>query len=292
MKKIVSILAVAAAAGSALAQGGTSLAGATNWAGPQTVTGAYTAAQFNETLIRSWDPIVVTPGTDAAFADTVGGLTAGASFRAETRATPGGPASYDTRLRVQNSSLTTLGENDDFTGLFSRVTGTVPADGILRLDAAHWQNTSYSDATASPAGSYGMDLFSVTMTAPGVSTQWYRFTGLGGLLEAETSNLVGFTDTTMAAFDSAGNLLISDDDDGAGFASLISASDNIAVPGDGIIYIAVTVYHGLTGQTTNAYYDNNTASATAGTFDLRVVPSPGALALLGLGGLVTARRRR
>ena len=289
MTKLVSMIAVAGLAGSALAQGGTSMGSATNWAGAQTVTGAYTAAVSSEQLVFSRDVSIASGAATATF--NVGGLTAGNAFRAVTGAAAGGPASFDTRLRVRNSANVVLGNVDDGgPGTFSQVIGSVPGDGDLELTGAYWQNTSYDFGATTTAGSFNMSLFAVTVTTPGVSTQWYRFTGLGGSIEAETSNLAGgLSDTTMAIFNSAGTMLAFDDDGGAGFASLITG---LASPGDGTIFVAVCIYHGFAGQDTNAYYDNNSSNTAAGTFDLRVVPTPGSLALLGLGAVAGFRRRR
>lgn len=293
MKKIVGILALAAAAGSAMAQGGTSQATATNWNGPQTVTGAFSAAVLGqEQLVYFQDNITPVSGADAVFSTTVNGLIGGTAFRAQT-GPAGSGAGYDTRLRVRNSSLTVLGDNDDASGLglYSRVTGTVPGDGSLLLDTTYWTNSSYNDAATVPGGGYSLSLFSVSYLATGVSTQWYRFTGLGGMLEAEVMSATGVTDTVMAAFDSSGTLLFSNDDGGVGLLSAITAGDNVAIPNDGVMYLAVTYYRGGS-QTDPAFYANQDGFNGSGDFTLRVVPTPGAMALIGLAGLAGLRRRR
>ena len=67
----------------------------------------------------------------------------------------------------------------------------------------------------------------------------------------------------------------------------------LLIPGDGILYFAVTSYQGTLGQELLAStYANENNNTKTGTFDLVVVPAPGSLALLGLGGLVATRRRR
>ncbi|XVJ60584.1 MAG: hypothetical protein HEQ23_14810 [Tepidisphaera sp.] len=285
MTKAFVMVAAAGLAGSAMAQGGTSFGTATNWAGPQTVTGAFTAAVTSEALIFSRDFTVSNANSVASF--TTSGLTAGNAYRAVTSAASGG-GSYDTRLRVRNSSGTTLGENDDFSGVFSRVTGTVPGDGTLQVQGTWWQNTTWNAATSITPGSFNMALYAVTITTPGVSTQWYRFSGLGGTIQADVLNLSAGGDTVLAMFNSSGTILGFDDDSGDGLASSLG----VASPNDGVVYVAVSSYNGLAGQETNAYYDNRITNTSVATFDLRVVPTPGSLALLGLGGLLAGRRRR
>lgn len=287
MKTFIGMVAVAGLAGSAFAQGGTSFATATNWAGPQTVSGAFSAAVSSEALVFSQDYTMSAGSAVASF--TIGGLTAGNSYRARTGPAAGG-GSYDTRLRVRNSGGTTLGENDDFSGLglFSQVSGSIPGDGTLEVQGTWWQNSTWNSGYAAPAGAFNMSLYAVSVTTPGVSTQWYRFSGLGGSLEAEIMSATGVTDTVMAAYDSAGNLLATDDDGGAGFLSYISGT---GVPSDGVVYLAVTYYR-AGSQTDPAFYANQDGySGAAGQFSLRVVPAPASLAILGLG-LVGARRRQ
>ncbi len=285
MTKAFVMVAAAGLAGSAMAQGGTSFGTATNWAGPQTVNGAFTAAVTSEALIFAQDYTVSNANSVASF--TVSGLTAGNAYRAVTSAAAGG-GSYDTRLRVRNSSGTTLGENDDSSGVFSRVLGTVPGDGTLQVQGTWWQNSGWNAATSITPGSFNMALYAVTITTPGVSTQWFRFSGLGGSLQAEIMSATGVTDTVMAAFDSSGSLIASDDDGGAGLLSFINGA---SVPGDGVVYLAVTYYRSG-NQNDAAFYGNDGAFSGSGQFSLRVVPTPGSLALLGLGGLLAGRRRR
>lgn len=285
MTKFIAMVAMAGLAGSVMAQGGTSMGTATNWAGPQTVTGGFSAAVTSETLVFSQDYSVTNANSIASF--TINGLTSGAAYRAQTSAAAGG-GSYDTRLRVRNSGGTTLGENDDFTGVFSRVTGTVPGDGTLQVQGTWWQNSGWNPATTITAGSFNMALYAVTVTTPGVSTQWYRFTGLGGTIQADVLNLSAGGDTVMAIFNSSGTMLGFDDDSGDGLASSLG----VAAPNDGVVYVAVSDYNGASGQNTNGYYDNRVTNTDVATFDLRVVPTPGSLALLGLGGLLAGRRRR
>ncbi|MGQ0627678.1 MAG: hypothetical protein ACT4PL_06200 [Phycisphaerales bacterium] len=292
---VVSALALAAAAGSASAQGGNSFANAVAYNGPQEVAGAYTAATLSETLVAEFSDRQIRGGMSLTGTHSVMGLTAGASYRART-SQPAGRASMDTLLRSRNSSNAVLASNDDFTGLgfYSQVSGSVPGDGTINFDVTRFGNASFSAAISNdPAQFYTLSVFSQTVTAPGVDVQWYRFTGLGGILAAEVLSSTGITDTYLAAFNSSGTLLGADDDDGIGLLSSILPSDNIEIPADGIIYLAVARFAGTVGAETNPNsYLNNPATTVNGALRLNVVPTPGAVGLAGLAGLMVARRRR
>jgi hypothetical protein len=118
-------------------------------------------------------------------------------------------------------------------------------------------------------------------------------------------------DTELGLYDQAGNL-ISNNDDFGGLQSLINVSADTAFLGlnPGEYFIALGGFNTAYGATDFAV----TAGTAAGDWDLSVngqllesgalasgeiqwfkftvVPAPGALALLGLGGLAAARRRR
>lgn len=112
------------------------------------------------------------------------------------------------------------------------------------------------------------------------------------------------TDTEVALYDSLGNLVATDDDGGPGLYSLLTfgAADPYAspdtTPGDDGLTLAAGAYTLVTGGfNTNftANIANIVAGTNAGTYSLDMnysVPAPGALALLGLGGLIAGRRRR
>lgn len=110
-------------------------------------------------------------------------------------------------------------------------------------------------------------------------------------------------DTELAVYTAAGTLVGTDDDSGAGTTSLFNAG----VLADGLYYIVVGGY--------NSGFGNGFAfaGAAAGNYNLNVngssvaagaqaagafqvfsfqVPTPGSLALLGMGGIAALRRRR
>jgi hypothetical protein len=117
----------------------------------------------------------------------------------------------------------------------------------------------------------------------------------------------GMTDTEMALFGPGGNLIASDDDGNVGLASQISygaadpfasgGTDEVAAGFHGLALPAGTYTIGTGGF--NTVWASTLAGAhlpgtNAGTYrlDITFVPTPGAAALLGLGGLMAARRRR
>lgn len=287
-----SVGTVLAVAGSTLAQGGSSFGAAVAYDGPQIVSGSYSSA-LSSTLVFSALDQQIRGGLSQTRSYPLM-LAPGAGFRAETSQSAG-RATMDTIMRARNSANTQFAFDDDAgVGAYSLFNATVPADGAVTIDVTRFGNASFSDATSTSAAEFfDLNVFQTVNNNNGVNVQWYRFTGLGGALEAEVLVSSGYTDTMLAAFDSAGNLLGSDDDDGAGLLSLISASDNILVPSDGVIYLAVTNFRNPLGSDANpASYINDPTSTTEGSLRLRVVPTPGAAALLGLGGLVGLRRRR
>lgn len=112
------------------------------------------------------------------------------------------------------------------------------------------------------------------------------------------------TDTEIALYDSLGNLVATNDDIGSGpFYSQLTfgAADPVAAPGtpgfDGAT-LAAGSYTLVTGGYNTIFASTlsgtHTPGTNAGNYDLSIsyVPAPGAMALLGLGGLVATRRRR
>ncbi len=313
MKTSIGFVAFGAAmaAASLASAAGTSFGTATVNSGIGTVSGALDAtgniaAQLGpETLFQTFADQNRASG---AFNNhNVGGLPIGGTMRAAMRPTAssgGTSATWDSYLRVRNSAnTTTLGFNDDDgPGALSAMTSSinVPADGnaLVQITGYDDRNT-YTGADTSNFGVYDLDIYVASIIAPrqyGINTQWWRFDSLpaGGILEATVQNTTGtFSDSYLGVFDSSGTLIFSDDDDGAGFLSSVLAGDNVLIPGDGILYFAVTSYQGTLGQETNpASYLNENNNTSSGTFDLVVIPAPSSLALLGLGGLVATRRRR
>jgi hypothetical protein len=177
-------------------------------------------------------------------------------------------------------------------------------------------------ATANPLGNFGAPgegiLVDGAITpgtvqgpngAPGTAgdVDWFSFTVTGNttfvasifaIINSNAGN--ASPDSQLVLTDAAGNILASDEDSNVGF---MSSLDTIAL-GAGTYYIGVTGFNdmnignpggvvlpdGFTGNTQLAGHTQNwTYKLIIG---LNIVPTPGAAALLGLGGLVAGRRRR
>lgn len=180
---------------------------------------------------------------------------------------------------------------------------TVAVAGVVPTTVADFGVVSGSaDATA-------------TIPAFGVDVFWISFEVAGGTYVDITTSLgsVG-TDTEIGLFDSSGNLLDEDDDDGIGRASTLTYGtgsgmslgdlfeldgSGVADGSDGAMLTAGTYYVAFGGFDTT-FSSGFGASSTFFDFDdadmtitvLSNAPAPGSLALLGLGGMAISRRRR
>ncbi|MEZ6233905.1 MAG: PEP-CTERM sorting domain-containing protein [Phycisphaerales bacterium] len=153
---------------------------------------------------------------------------------------------------------------------------------------------------------------------------WYCFTLAGGTgaagaffdIDLHSTGATGQSDTEIGVYDSLGNLLASDDDDGHSVRSALSFgnvdprtqpadpfgfTNGVAANGrDGNLnggetyYLAIGLFNTTFGATAWNVTSNSTALTAASTVNFRtdVVPAPASLALIGLGGLVGGRRRR
>jgi hypothetical protein len=142
--------------------------------------------------------------------------------------------------------------------------------------------------TANDLGSYGVpgDGIVVDGMISSGDVDWFCFT----LLDNATMVVAALfdlnpdqgNDGVMGLFDSLGNAIEIDDDDGIDLMPALQAADLAA----GTYYIAIS-----------GYPDFDFEGDHEESFEYKLViglniPTPGALALMGLGGLTIARRRR
>lgn len=175
--------------------------------------------------------------------------------------------------------------------------GAVLQNGNFNLGSAAFDGVTRSTAGSNVAN--GLDFYTITIP--------YGVTDLAHYLNIKTSQPTGAAsyDSELAIYDAAGNKIAENDDGGAGLYSMLSfgAADPLATGGDfntagasgatlaaGTYTIVVGGYNTSFGDTIG----NISAGAAAGAYSLDVtyVPAPGAVALMGLAGLVAGRRRR
>jgi len=134
------------------------------------------------------------------------------------------------------------------------------------------------------------------------TVQWYRVTlpaaiPAGELFSVSTfgntlaGGQFGNEDTQIAVFNSLGNLIGSNDDFGGSLASYYSTTAGVAA---GDYYIAASAFSLASGSGFSATANDSVPAGGVITGDIKItiIPAPGAAALLGLGGLLAARRRR
>lgn len=132
--------------------------------------------------------------------------------------------------------------------------------------------------------------------------QWFEFDVTGGagaqpwqidtFGSTNTGGSFGDDDTEVGLYDSNGNLIATNDDFDFGGGILTSALSSAGVGNlaDGTYYIAVGNFNTTFGPAFGVV----STSTAVGTNKLTVsfVPAPASIAVLGLGGLAVARRRR
>lgn len=131
------------------------------------------------------------------------------------------------------------------------------------------------------------------------TAQWYKFT-LGTAIPASeafiahtfgntlTGGQFGAGDTEIGLYDSLGNLIASNDD--AAFPQVWSRINQGGGLAAGDYYIAAAAYNTTFSSGFNVTVSD--AGTPTGDIKLTIIPTPGAMALLGLGGLLATRRRR
>jgi len=148
-----------------------------------------------------------------------------------------------------------------------------------------------SVATAIDLGTlnYGGALSASGISNAGTTNgKWFKFN-----LSADNHDFLDlFTagsnfDTEIGLYDSLGNLIADNDDAPSSLTSLI-ALDPPAVPAAGQYFVFLGGFNTAFASTGFGV----TPGSAVGTYQLGIIPAPGAAALLGLGGLLAARRRR
>lgn len=165
-------------------------------------------------------------------------------------------------------------------------------------------NTVYSNIDAGPAGyqafpaangALGFDDYTSTVAGP-VALESIRFVGgvdaVDGTLNFEFFNAAGDTliDGFSVSFAQAGN-----------FIWTITLGGTVTVDGAGIMQISTDATSngqwflsdgGPVVGSEDGTFGGANGGALAHNFELNTIPAPGAMALLGLGGVVAGRRRR
>lgn len=157
-----------------------------------------------------------------------------------------------------------------FTGTPNQIFAGVPVTGTTVWDGANPQpgltRGAGEQATTGRYGTFGWDLVGNEVA--------YRFEHGGGDIEALLTDLT--SDLDMVLIDSTG--LVS---------NVLAVSNGSAGTGDETILLA--------DAAPGTYYvvvDTFSPTNPGSSFTLTVVPAPGAMALLGLSGLLAGRRRR
>ena len=157
------------------------------------------------------------------------------------------------------------------------------ADVILETEANNTLGTAnFCGDFFEPGDSFVVD----GAIGPG-DVDWFRFTVEGptellAATRARPNNAPG--DSVLGLFDSVGSPLAINDDDGPGLFSLISMD----LTSGGTYYLAVSAFpdFGFVGAHESSEFNYKLIVG------MNIVPTPGSTALLGLGGLAFARRRR
>lgn len=282
--KSLSLLVLAALAGNAMASETINLGSflQDGTVGEQNITGQLTGSGYTSVAVSvEWSPVSGGPwSSEAIWALTDGPLATAVEFYADP-----GPAANS----ANNGSPVTLTWN---AFLSSPVGNSTPLWflSLQTFDAvANWGNVSltFGNDVITPPSSIDLGVVADETDIFNIGTEASDF------------------DTEIGLYSSTGALLASDDDSGAGLTSLIAGNQLDA----GVYYLAVggfnTAFAGgfnvVGGDDTGVVggvVNNTTFGGTIDSegqvlwYSFTVVPTPGALSVLGLGAVVAGRRRR
>ncbi|MFA6046689.1 MAG: PEP-CTERM sorting domain-containing protein [Phycisphaerales bacterium] len=226
-----------------------------------------------------------------------------------------GTVNFDTTTNVTPFALTNGGTvNFEWFESFQDSAG-VPESTFAPVtyefrSAATLQNGSFNFGTLASNGvtahyngshvSGGLDFITFTLSSPVANLGDY----LNIRMLAGTTG-TSMSDTEIALYGPDGSFIATDDDGATGFFSQLSygaadpfPSGSDILPGSSGLSLAAGTYTLVTGGFNTTFASSLSGTFTpgtnSGTYDLAVtfVPAPGAMALLGLGGLVATRRRR
>ncbi|MEO1583165.1 MAG: hypothetical protein AAFR96_01180 [Planctomycetota bacterium] len=238
---------------------------------------------------------------EAIFAFTDAPVDTATIFYADPGAAPNAAAAGGAQSISWSGFLAPAYEGGD--SLFFNALQTFPGS------SANWDNINITlgfDVVGQPSvvADLGSNPNGMTTAAIGeAEVQFFSFEVAGGAGaqpwslslagSTNTGGAFGDNDTEIGLYDSAGNLIATNDDEDFGNDILTSAlsSDDVGALADGQYFIAVGNFNTTFGESA---FDVTSTSTAVGETKLTAsfIPAPASAALLALGGLASARRRR
>ncbi len=183
------------------------------------------------------------------------------------------------------NALQTFGGSNAF---WNNVNITLGFDTVSPPSTQANLGTNPSTTFSGPIGTGEVQFFEFELTGGAGSQPW----SIDTFGSTNTGGSFGPDDTEIGLYDANGNL-IATNDDADFFNDILTSeltSDSVGALADGTYYIAVGNFNTVFGPA----FDVTSTSTASGTNVLNVnfIPAPASAALLGLGGLAAARRRR